>query len=89
MYEVILTDSYRKKAVKFIRQHPELKKRYINTFRLLAADPFNSTLDPKKMNGHENRYRIKLSHHSRIVLEIIVSEHRIISISIGTREDIY
>jgi len=89
LYEIILTESYRKNAVKFFKKHPELKEKYKKTLRLLQLDPFNKVLDCKKLKGFKNLYRLRLTIHARIVLEIIIRENKIIPISVDTREGIY
>lgn len=89
MYEIIITETYRKKAVKFFKKHPALKAKYKKTVQLLKRDPFHEVLECKKMKGYPNLYRITLTMHARIVIEIIIKERKIIPIIIDTRENIY
>jgi mRNA-degrading endonuclease RelE of RelBE toxin-antitoxin system len=89
MYEIRLTDTYRKKALKFFKKHPELKERYIKTMLLLKADPFNDALNLKKMSGLRNVYRLRLTIRARVIMEIIISAKTITPIDINTRANIY
>jgi len=38
-YTLIFTDSYKKRAQRFAKQHPELKEQYRKTLLLLAQSP--------------------------------------------------
>jgi toxin HigB-1 len=89
VYEIIITETYRRKAVKFFKKHPRLKEKYKKTVLLLKRDPFHEVLECKKMKGYPNLYRIKLTMHARIVIEIIIKDRKIIPVSIDTREKIY
>ncbi len=89
MYEIIITETYRKKSLKFFKKHPALKEKYKKTVQLLQKDPFHEVLACRKMKGVSNLYRIRLTLHARIVLEIIIKERKIIPVSIDTRENIY
>lgn len=89
MYEILITESYRKIVLKFFKKHPSLKDKYKKTISLLKQDPFNDALDIKKMSGFSNLYRIKLSYRDRIVIKIVIKKKKIIPIIIDTRENIY
>jgi hypothetical protein len=39
-HALIFTDSYKKRAKRFARQHPELKEQYRKTLLLLAQNPY-------------------------------------------------
>ena len=56
---------------------------------LLEADPFNKVLDIKKMSGRKNIYRLRLTIHARVVIEVLVSDKTITPIDINTRASIY
>ena len=89
MYEIRLTDAYRKKARKFFKRHPELKSRYKQVMLLLSANPFADVLEIKKLSGYKNIYRLRLTLRARIVMEILISDKTVTPIDIDTRENIY
>ncbi len=89
MYEIRLTDSYKKRALKFFKKHPELKGRYKTLMLLLEADPFNKALNIKKLSGRKNIYRLRLTIHARVVIEILISDKIVTPIDINTRASIY
>jgi len=89
VYEILLSETYKKKAVKFFKKHPALKEKYKKTLQLLQRDPFHEVLDCKKLKGFSNLSRIRLTIHARIVIELMIKEKKIIPVSIDTREGIY
>ncbi len=89
MYEIRFTSSYKKKALKFFKKHPDLKSRYKKSIQLLRIDPFNQALGIKKMSGFQDLYRIHLTIHARVVLEILIRDKVITPIDIDTRANIY
>lgn len=89
MYEIRLTNAYRKKALKFFKKHPELKERYMKVMRLLQVNPFVDALEIKKMAGYENLYRLRITLRARMVMEIIISDKTVTPVDIDTRENIY
>ena len=89
MYEFRFTPSYQKKARKFFKKHPDLTDRYKKIMRLLQVDPFNDTLQIKKMSGRQDMYRLRLTIHARLVMEILITDKDITPIDIDMRENIY
>lgn len=89
MHEIRLTDSYKKKALKFFKKHPELRGRYKKLMLLLEADPFNQALNIRKLAGQKNIYRLRLTIHARVVIEVLVSGKTVTPIDINTRASIY
>jgi mRNA-degrading endonuclease RelE of RelBE toxin-antitoxin system len=89
MYEIRLTDAYRKKALKFFKKHPELKERYKQVMRLLQVNPFVDALEIKKMAGHKNLYRLRITLRARMVMEIIIADKIVTPVDIDTRENIF
>ncbi len=89
MYEVRFTSSYKKKALKFFKKHPDLKSRYKKSIEILRADPFNQALSIRKMSGFKDIYRMRLTINARVVMEILIREKVITPIDIDTRANIY
>ncbi len=51
MYELIFTDSYRKKERRFIKKYLDLKERYKKTLALLMDNPHHPSLRLHKLQG--------------------------------------
>ena len=50
-YTLIFTDSYKKRAKRFARQHPELKGHYRKTLLLLVQNPYHPSLRLHPLKG--------------------------------------
>ena len=90
MYEIKLTDSYKKRALKFLKKHLNLKEKYIKTLTILENNPFHLSLRLHKSKGNLKDYHsvsIDMSH--RITIDFIIEDEVIIPINIGTHDDVY
>ena len=90
MFEIILTKSYRKKAVKFIKSHPDLKKKYKVTLLLLKENPFHPSLKLHQLQGDLSEFRsISLTYKFRILITLRIKNNQIILVDIGTHDELY
>jgi len=90
MYELIFTDSYRKKERRFIKKHPDLKDRYKKTLALLMDDPHHPSLRLHKLQGKLGRYySVSISMSYRIILDLIITDKEIILLDIGSHDEVY
>jgi mRNA-degrading endonuclease YafQ of YafQ-DinJ toxin-antitoxin module len=89
-YKIIEPDSYRKRALKFFKKHPDLLERYEKTIRLMELDPFHSSLRLHKLKGMLAEYHsVSISMQYRIILEFVVEDDRLILINIGKHDSVY
>ncbi|MCK4763037.1 MAG: plasmid stabilization protein [Candidatus Aminicenantes bacterium] len=89
-YKIIYTESYNKRAAKFIRKHPELIKQYEKTLKLLELNPFHPTLHLHKLSGKLNEiHAVYINISYRITMEFIFSEKTVIPVNVGTHDEIY
>lgn len=51
MAEIIYTESYNKRASKFIKKHPDLLSQYQKTLELLEMNPHHPSLRLHKLKG--------------------------------------
>jgi addiction module RelE/StbE family toxin len=90
MYEIIFTNQYEKRALKFFKKHPELKNRYIKILKILQVQPLHPSLRLHKLQGKRKQfYSISISMSYRILLDFIIEDKRIILIDIGTHSSVY
>jgi len=90
MYKIILTDGYRKKAIKFLKKHTELKKRYIKTLTVLQNDPYHPSLRLHKLQGKQRDYfSISINMSYRVVIDFVIENEEIIPIDIGSHDEVY
>ena len=89
-YKISRTDEYFKKLKKFIKKHPEVLDRYIKTIELLEVDPYHPSLRIHKLQGKLRIYHsVSTNMKYRIVIDFIINDKEIISIDIGTHDEVY
>ncbi len=90
MPKIIYTDSYEKRAKKFIKKHPEIKSQYKKTLQLLEINPSHPSLRLHKLEGKLSElYSVSINISYRITLEFIITEDEIILINVGTHNEVY
>nr|VFJ59964.1 MAG: hypothetical protein BECKDK2373B_GA0170837_10888 [Candidatus Kentron sp. DK] len=40
-FTLVFTDAYNRRAQRWLKKHPDLRKTYLKTLQLLAANPFH------------------------------------------------
>ena len=89
-YKIIEPDSYKKRAVKFFKRHPDLLERYEKTIKLMELDPFHPSLRLHKLKGLLAEYHsVSISMQYRIILEFVVEDGKLILINIGKHDSVY
>lgn len=90
MPKLIFTESYEKKAAKFLKKHPELKEQYGKSLRLLALNPKHPSLRLHKLLGKLAKlHSVSINLSYRIVIYFIIKQETIIPIDVGTHDEIY
>ena len=89
-YSLIFTDSYKKLAQRFAKQHPELKEQYRKTLLLLARNPFHPPLRLHALKGKLSAlHSVSINLSYRITLEMIITEKEIVLVNIGSHDEVY
>lgn len=90
MAKIIYTESYIKRAKKFIKKHPDLLKQYEKTLKLLEKNPYHPSLRLHKLQGKlSNVFSASINITYRISLDFIIKEDKIIPIDIGKHDEVY
>lgn len=90
MARIIYTESYIRRAKKFIGKHPEIISQYEKTLKLLEVNPFHPSLGLHRLKGKLNKlYSVSINISYRICIDFIIDEDKIILIDVGKHEDIY
>lgn len=90
VYKIIFTESYVKRAKKFIKKHPELINQYEKTLKLLELNPSHPSLRLHKLEGKISEfYSVSINMTYRIMIDFILKDNEIIPISVGKHEDVY
>ncbi len=89
-YTLIYTDSYIKRAVKFVKEHPELISQYEKTLQLLEADPHHPSLRLHQLKGKlKDLHAVSINITYRITLEFYFTEKEIVLVSVGHHDEVY
>jgi len=89
-YEVLFTQSYTRRAKRFIRRHPDLRGQYGKTLELLELNPLHPSLRLHKLKGGPvplHAVSINLSY--RITIEFLIEGRTIIPVNVGSHDDVY
>ena len=90
MAKIVYTESYIKRAEKFISKHPEIIRQYEKTLKLLEQNPNHPSLRLHKLKGRLSElYSISININYRISIIFIVNDDKIIPVDIGKHEDVY
>ena len=89
-YQLVFTEQYTKRAIRFLRRHPELEQQYLKTLQLLEADPFHPSLRLHKLSGRlEGLHSISINLSYRITLEFLVTDCEIMPVNVGDHDTVY
>ena len=89
-YEIIFTESYTRRAIRFLSKHPELRSQYQKTLELLELNPNHRSLRLHKLKGPlSDLHSVSINISYRITLEFLIEGNKIIPVDIGKHEDVY
>jgi proteic killer suppression protein len=88
--EILYTDSYLKRAKKFIKKHPALISQYGKTLKLLEINPHHPSLRLHKLQGKLSElYSVSINISYRISIIFLIADDTIIPIDIGSHDEVY
>ena len=81
---------YSKDFLKFLKKHPKLAPRVLESFEIIAQNPYarDNHLDIKKLGGEENRYRLRIGKY-RYLYEVLDEEVLVYAYQADSRGDVY
>ena len=89
-WTLVFTDQYEKRALRFLKRHPELEKQYLKTLQLLEANPFHPSLRPHPLSGRlTGLHSISINLSYRITLEFLINDQEIIPVNVGDHDTVY
>jgi proteic killer suppression protein len=88
--EILYTDSYLKRARKFIKRHPDLVAQYEKTLKLLEINPNHPSLRLHKLQGKLSElYSVSINISYRISIIFLIEDDKIIPIDLGSHDEVY
>ena len=89
-FRIIYTNSYNRKAARFIKRHPDLLPQYEKTLKLLEINPYHPSLRLHRLKGPlRDLHSISINISFRITLEFLIEEKMIIPVNVGGHEGVY
>jgi len=88
--EILYTDSYLKRARKFIKKHPDLISQYEKTLKILEINPFHPSLRLHKLQGKLSElYSVSINISYRMTMIFMIEDDKIIPIDLGSHDEVY
>ncbi len=89
-YNLIYTNSYIKRASKFVKKHPDLISQYEKTLKLLEIDPKHPSLRFHSLKGKlKDLHSVSINISYRITLEFMILKKEIILVNVGHHDEVY
>jgi mRNA interferase YafQ len=90
MYTLVWTAHFTRAARKFVKRHPELKKKVALILRDLEKDPFQPHLDYHHLVGKQTGVQaVSITDSYRISMTVIITRKEIILLDIGSHYEVY
>ena len=89
-YALVFTDDYTRRALRFLKRHPELKTQYAKTLALLEINPHHPSLRLHALAGRlQGVHSVSINLSYRITLELMIQEKQIIPLNVGDHDTAY
>ena len=89
-YSLIFTGQYEKRALRFLKRHPELENQYLKCLQLLEANPFHPSLRLHPLSGRLNGlHSVSINLSYRITLKFLIHDREIIPVNVGDHDTVY
>ena len=86
-WSLVFTESYNKRAARFLKRHPDLRDVYRKTLLLLEANPFHPSL---RLHGRlKGLHSVSINLSYRITIDLLIDGQQIIPIAIGDHDSAY
>ena len=87
---LVFTDAYNRRALRWIKKHPELRSPYLKTLQLLEANPFHPSLRLHALSGKlQGIHSVSINLSYRITLELLIQDEQIIPVNVGDHDAVY
>ena len=87
---LVFTDDYTRRALRFLKRHPELKTQYAKTLALLEINPHHPSLRLHALVGRlQGVHSVSINLSYRITLELMIQEKQIIPLNVGDHDTVY
>ena len=89
-YALVFTADYTRRALRFLKRHPELKSQYAKTLALLETNPHHPSLRLHALAGRlQGVHSVSINLSYRITLELLIQDQEIIPLNVGDHDTVY
>ena len=89
-YQLVFTEDYNRRALRFLQRHPRLKAPYGKTLALLEANPHHPSLRLHALSGKlKGLHSVSINLSYRITLELLIQNGQIVPINVGDHDAVY
>ncbi|MGD9900610.1 MAG: type II toxin-antitoxin system YafQ family toxin [Calditrichaceae bacterium] len=89
-FKIVYTDSYIKRAKRFVKTHPELIGQYEKTLKLLEINPHHPSLRMHQLQGKlKDLHSVTINISYRITLEFFFNDKEIVLVNVGHHDEVY
>ncbi len=89
-YKLIYTESYIKRASKFVKKHPDIVSQYEKTLKILEINPHHPSLRLHQLKAKlKDLHSISINISYRITLEFFFSDKEIVLVDVGHHDENY
>ena len=89
-WTLVFTDAYDRRALRWLKRHPDLRQQYLKTLQLLEANPFHPSLRLHALSGRlACVHSVSINLRYRITLELLIQDERIIPVNVGDHDAVY
>lgn len=89
-FALVFTDAYNRRALRWLKKHPDLRQIYLKTLLLLEANPYHPSLRLHAFGGkHQGVHSVSINLSYRITLELMIRDEQIILVNVGDHDTVY
>ena len=89
-FTLVFTDSYNRRAAKWLKKHPTLRPQYLKTLQLLELNPYHPSLRLHALQGRlQGIQAVSINLSYRITLELLIDKNEIILLNVGDHDAVY
>lgn len=90
MYSLVFTEAYTRRAIRFLRKHPDMRLAYEKTLQLLELNPCHPSLRLHKVKGRlSDLHSVSINLSYRITIEFLIEGRTIVPVAIGSHDGVY
>lgn len=89
-YQLVFTDDYTRRAMRFLKRLPELKAQYGKTLALLEMNPHHPSLRLHALQSRlQGLHSVSITRSYRTTLELLIADSQIIPVNVGDHDAVY